>query len=295
MENALKKRSASKNGSLKLGLNMFLWSGQATEALFPVLEKVKKWGFDGVELPLFHANLDVYRRLRGKLDELGLGCTGCTVAMPDKNPISDQASVRKAGVQHLKEMLKVCNTLGADVLCGPLCAPVGHLKGRGRTADEWKWAVEALKEVGPYAEEMGVVAAVEYLNRFEMYFINTSADTRALVEEVNQPNIRMMFDTFHANIEEKDTLKACKACGKYLAHVHISESDRGVPGTGQVDWEGAFKAIKALKYRGWLTIESFGQAVPEIAAAAAIWRPLFKDSEEVAKKGIKFIRHMLDN
>jgi len=282
-----------KNHSVKIGLNLFLWSGQATEALFPVLEKAKRWGFDGVEFPLFHMNEDVYRRLRGKLDELGLGCTGCTVAMPDKNPISDSSEIRKAGVEHLKGMLRMCNILGADVLCGPLCAPVGHLKGRGRTQDEWKWAVQSLREIGPYAEDMNVTAAVEYLNRFEMYFVNTSKDLKALVDEVDRPNVKMMFDTFHANIEEKDTFKAAKACGKALAHVHISESDRGVPGTAQVDWTGAFRAFKALKYRGWMTIESFGQAVPEIAAAAAIWRPLFKDNEEVAKKGIKFIRQML--
>jgi D-psicose/D-tagatose/L-ribulose 3-epimerase len=274
-------------------LNLFLWSGQATEALFPVLEKVKRWGFDGVEFPLFHTNEDVYRKLREKLDSLGLKCTGCTVALPDKNPISDSPEVRRAGVQHLKDMLRMCNILGAEVLCGPLCAPVGQLKGRGRNQDEWKWAVESLREVGPYAQEMNVVAAVEYLNRFEMYFVNTAADLRALVAEVNHPSIRMMFDTFHANIEEKDTFKAAKSCGAYLAHVHISESDRGVPGTAQVDWDGAFRAIKALKYQGWLTIESFGQAVPEIAAAAAIWRPLFKDNEEVARKGIRFIKEKL--
>ncbi|MBI4603811.1 MAG: sugar phosphate isomerase/epimerase [Planctomycetes bacterium] len=281
------------DGSIKIGLNLFLWSGQATEALVPVLEKAKRWGFDGVEFPLFHSDEEVYRRLRAKLDALGLRCTGCTVAMPDKNPISDSAEVRRAGVQHLKDMLRMCKILGAEVLCGPLCAPVGLLKGRGRTQDEWRWAVESLREVGPYAEEAGVTAAVEYLNRFEMYFVNTSVDTRRLVAEVNHPRVRMMFDTFHANIEEKDTFAACKACGKHLAHVHISESDRGVPGTGQVDWDGAFRAIRALRYKGWLTIESFGQTVPEIAAAAAIWRPLFKSNEEVATRGLRFIKDMI--
>ncbi len=278
---------------MKIGLNLLLWSGQSTVELFPVLEKVKKWGFDGVEFPLFHTDEAVYRKLRGKLDDLGLGCTGVTIATPEKNLISDSASVRRAGVEHIKSMLKMCNILGADVLCGPLVAAVGLLNGRGRTAAEWKFAVKCLKEVGPYAEELGVLTALESLNRYEMYFVNTSTDLRALVEEVDHPKIRMLFDTYHANIEEKDTFKALKACGKYLAHVHISESDRAVPGTAQVDWDGAFKAIKTLKYNGWLTIESFGQAVPEIAAAAAIWRPLFKDNEEVAKKGIKFIRNML--
>jgi len=290
------RRSASSTRpGPKIGLNLFLWSGQATEALFPVLENVRKWGFDGVEFPLFHTDEDVYRKLRAKLDELGLRSTGCTVAMPERNPISDIPEVRRAGIEHVKDMLRMCNILGAEVLCGPLLAPVGLLKGRGRTAEERAWAIEALREIGPYAQEMKVVAAVEYLNRFEMYFTNTSLDLRAIVQEVQHPNVRMMYDTFHGNIEEKDTYASTKACGKFLAHFHVSESDRGVPGTGQVDWKGAFRALKEMKYQGWLTIESFGQTVPEIAAAAAIWRPLFKSNEEVAKQGIKFIRQMLKN
>jgi D-psicose/D-tagatose/L-ribulose 3-epimerase len=150
--------------------------------------------------------------------------------------------------------------------------------------------VAGLKEIGPYAEEMNVTVAVETVNRFETYFINTVADLKALVAEVDHPRIRMMFDTFHANIEEKNIYAAAKSCGKYLAHVHISENDRGVPGTGRVAWDELFKALKELRYNGWCTIESFGQAVPEIAAAAAIWRPIFKDNDEVGKKGIKFLK-----
>jgi D-psicose/D-tagatose/L-ribulose 3-epimerase len=278
---------------VKLGLNVFLWSGQTDTSLFPVLEKIKKWGYDGAEFPLFHTKEDVYRRIREKLDSLRLGATGCTVCTPEANFISDSESVRKAGIQHVKDMIRMCNILGAEVICGPFGPPLGQLVGRPRTAVEWSRAVDGFQQIGPYAEEMGVTVAVEYLNRFETYFINTAADLKKLVQEVNHPRIRMMFDTFHANIEEKNTYKAVKTCGKYLAHVHVSENDRGIPGTGRVPWNELAKALKELKYKGWLTIESFGQAVPEIAAAAAIWRPLFKDGEEVAKKGLRFMRTAL--
>ena len=277
----------------KIGLNLFLWSGQTTEALFPVFEQVKEWGFDGVELPLFHAEEGVYEKVRDKLDSLELECTGCACAMTEKNPISESASLRAAGVEHLKEALRMCKVLGAKVLCGPLLTPIGGLVGRGRNEDEWDWAVGALKQLGPYAEEMDVTLAVEYLNRFETYFINTAADLRKLIEEVDHPRVRLMYDTFHGNLEEKNIYDSATGCGEYLAHFHISENDRGVPGSGQVAWNEAFRAIKDLGYCGWLTIESFGQAVPEIAAAAAIWRPLFKDNEEVATKGLQFIKEKL--
>ena len=277
---------------MKLGLNVFLWSGQTDENLFPVLEKIKAWGYDGAEFPFFHTDEGVYAKVRAKLDELGLKATGCTVCTSEANLISDSADIRKAGVQHLKEMLRMCRVLGAEILCGPVAPPLGELVGRGRTEEEWKRAVEGLREVGIVAEEMGVTVAVEYLNRFETYFVNTAADLRALVAEIDHPRIRMMFDTFHANIEEKNIFEAARSCGEYLAHVHISENDRGIPGTGQVQWEELRKALAELKYDGWLTIESFGQAVPEIAAAAAIWRPLFKDNEEVAREGIKFLKQL---
>jgi D-psicose/D-tagatose/L-ribulose 3-epimerase len=277
---------------VKLGLNVFLWSGQTDESLFPALEKIQALGYDGAEFPFFHTDEDVYKSVRAKLEELGLKATGCTVLTSEANLIADSAEVRKAGVQHLKDMLRMCGVLGAEVLCGPVAPPLGELVGRGRTQEEWKRAVAGLREVGPAAEEAGVTVAVECLNRFETYFVNTAADLRALVAEVDHPRIRMMFDTFHANIEEKSIYEAARSCGEYLAHVHISENDRGIPGTGQVAWDELRKALGELKYDGWLTIESFGQAVPEIAAAAAVWRPLFKDNEEVAREGIEFLRKL---
>jgi D-psicose/D-tagatose/L-ribulose 3-epimerase len=258
-----------------------------------VLEKIKKWGYDGAEFPFFHTDEDVYKQVKAKLAELGLRATGCTVCTPEANLISEDAKVRAAGIRHVKDMLRMCNVLGAEVLCGPLAPPLGQLVGRGRTQDEWKRAVAGLKEIGPVAEDMGVTVAVEYLNRFETYFINTAADLRNLIAEVDHPSIRMMFDTFHANIEEKSIYEAVKSCGEYLAHVHISENDRGIPGTGRVPWDELRRGLQELGYDRWMTIESFGQAVPEIAAAAAIWRPLFVDNDEVASKGLAFMKTLV--
>ncbi len=277
---------------MKIGINHFLWSGQATPEIVPVVRKLRKMGYDGVEFPIFHSNESAYRELRGVLDELGMGATGCTVMPNDAYLIASDPAVRQKGVEYLQNALRMAKILGCDVLCGPLYSPVGKTVGRSRTQEEWQWGVESMRQVAPTAEDLGVTIAIEYINRFETYFLNCAADTLKFVKEVGSPRIRMMMDSFHCNIEEKDVSSAWKKCGKALAHVHISENDRGVPGTGHVHWKEIFKALKEMKYDGWLTIESFGTTVPEIATAASIWRPLFKGNDQVAKEGIKFIRKM---
>jgi D-psicose/D-tagatose/L-ribulose 3-epimerase len=277
---------------MKIGINHFLWSGQATRELIPTIKKLGKMGFDGIEFPIFHTDEGAYRDIRSALDDLGLGATGCTVLPPDAHLIAPEASVRAKGVEYLRTALRMCKILNCDVLCGPLYSPVGKLVGRPRTQEEWGWAVEGLRQTGTTAEDLGVTMALEALNRFETYFLNTADDGLKLVKEVGSPRVKLMMDSFHSNIEEKGMYDAWRKCGKALAHVHISENDRGVPGSGHVLWKEIFKALKDIKYDGWVTIESFGSTVPEIATAASIWRPLFRTNEQVAKEGLRFIRKM---
>jgi D-psicose/D-tagatose/L-ribulose 3-epimerase len=132
--------------------------------------------------------------------------------------------------------------------------------------------------------------AIEPLNRFETYFLNTTADAVALCREVNHPNIGILWDTFHANIEEKDIAASLLSTGRYLKHVHTCENDRGTPGNGHVDWQGVFRSLRKLGYNEWLTIESFGFAIGEISAAASIWRDIEPHSEDIAWDGIKFLQ-----
>ena len=132
--------------------------------------------------------------------------------------------------------------------------------------------------------------ALEYLNRFEMYLTNTAADLAALVREVDHPRVRMMYDTYHAHIEEKDVREALQACKDVLVHVHLSENDRSTPGAGQVDWETTFAALREIGYDGWVSIEAFGDSLPELAGATKIWRRMFESEEQLARDGAAFIR-----
>lgn len=278
---------------MKLGMNLLLWTAGVTEEHFPLLGQLKEIGFDGVELPLFAADEATLKHTRQELDDLGLGRTAVTVCSPETNPISPDPAVRRAAVDYLKERLDWAALLGVEVLCGPFHSALGALQGRGRTQEEWDWCVAVQREVAHHARQVGVKLSVEPLNRFEVYFLNTAADSRRLVEEVGVEGYGFLYDSFHANIEEKDVYRSIVENASAINHIHISENDRGTPGSGHVRWEETFRGINDSGYDGWLTIEAFGRALPELAAATCIWRDLFDSELNVARDGFRFMREQL--
>lgn len=275
---------------MKIGMNLLLWTGRVGEEHFPLLGQLREMGYDGVELPLFDRDDAHYRRVRAELERAGLECTAVTITNPETNPIGPDPAVRRAAVDMLRERVDTLHLLGGRVLCGPLHSALGQMAGRGRTEEEWNWCVESLRQVAEHAGQAEVVLGLEALNRFELYFLNTAADARRLVDAVGHPNLRAMYDSFHANIEENSIPEAVRSLGDTLAHVHISENHRGIPGTGLVQWDETFAALRAAGYDEWLTIEAFGHKVPELAAATCIWRPIFESEEQLAREGLAFIR-----
>jgi D-psicose/D-tagatose/L-ribulose 3-epimerase len=278
---------------MKFGMNLLLWTGDVTDELLPVLEKLKAMGYDGVELPIFDADVKKFTQWSKRLDELGLERTAVTVRTADDNPISPDAKVRAAGVAATKQALACCHAAGVPILCGPYHSALGEFSGQGPTSDEWKWGVESMQQTAQDAKEAGVTLGLEYLNRFECYLLNCAADTVRFVKEVGHPNCRMMYDTFHANIEEKNPAEAIATCAPYTVHVHISENDRSTPGQGNVPWQATFGALKQTGYDGWLVIEAFGLALPELAAATKIWRRMYDSEEQLSRDGLAFMKqHM---
>jgi D-psicose/D-tagatose/L-ribulose 3-epimerase len=275
---------------MKTGMNLLLWTTHVTAEHFPILEKLKKAGFDGVELPLFEGDVPHYQTIRKQLDNLGLRCTTVTVVSETANPISPDAAVREAAVERIKWAIDRTAALGGEFLCGPYHSPLAVFTGGGPTPDEKKRAADVLRKAAEYAQKAGVMLAIEYLNRFECYFLTTAAEARALVKAVDHPHFRMMYDTFHANIEEKNVAQAIASVADSFAHVHISENDRGTPGTGHVHWDETFRALRQVNYDGWLVIEAFGRALPALAAATRVWRDLFPSAEEVYTQGLRFMK-----
>jgi D-psicose/D-tagatose/L-ribulose 3-epimerase len=275
---------------MKFGMNLLLWTGHLDESIMPVLDRLKSMGYDGVEVPMFELDEKFYAEWGKRLDKIGLRRTAVTVRTEADNPISPDAAVRAAGVAANKKALDCCQALGAETVCGPFHSALGSFSGAGPTADEWKWGVDSMRQTAEHAEKAGVMLAVEALNRFECYFLNCAADAARFVAEVNHPRCRMMYDTFHSNIEEKNIGEAIRTAAPYLAHVHISENDRSTPGQGNVRWAENFDAIAKSGYDGWMVVEAFGLALPSIAAATKIWRRMYQSEEQLAGDALKFMK-----
>jgi D-psicose/D-tagatose/L-ribulose 3-epimerase len=271
-------------------MNLLLWTGELADEHLKVCESLQAMGYDGVELPIFSADPDKFARWGKQLDEIGLERTAVTIRTAENNPISPDAKVRAAGVAATKLALECCQAAGCQTLCGPYHSAIGEFTGQGPTADEWKWGVDSMRQNAENAQKCGVMLGCEYLNRFECYFLNTAADTVRFVREVDHPNCRMMYDTFHANIEEKDPIEAIRTAAPYTVHIHISENDRSTPGQGHVPWDATFQTIRQTGYDGWMVIEAFGLALPELAAATKIWRRMYASEERLAREGLAFMK-----
>ena len=280
---------------MKIGVNAFLWTAGFQEEDCSLFPKIKEGGLDGIELVGFDfANFPAAAVRRG-LEANGLGATFCTALTGQMHMGSEDASMRESTRQFLADGIKAAAESGATVLAGPFFSAVGYLPGRRRTADEWKHAVDNLRSLGEVCGHYNIDLAIEPLNRFECFTLNTAADAVKLCDEIDHPRIGILFDTFHANIEEKNVAAAFTSVARHLKHVHTCENDRGTPGTGHVDWDGVLKAIIATGYDKWLTIESFGPSVKEIATAACVWRDFAASPEEIAFKGGKFLRDKVES
>jgi len=278
---------------MKFGVNTFLWGMYFGPDQFHRLPAIKEGGFDGIEFPLLDPKNFQAAAIRKELERVGLEGTAVSVVPGGMHLGASDAGVRKTTQEHIKTCIQQTAAAGAKLLSGPLYSPVGYVTGVRRTADEWKWAVEGWQALAPAAAAAGVEIGIEPLNRFETYFLNTAADGAKFCDAVGHPSIGLLFDTFHANIEEKTVGDALRSAAPHLKHLHTCENDRGTPGTGHVAWPEFFTTLKSIGYDRWMTIESFGFSLGELSAATAIWRDLAPTVDSIAFDGVTFLRAQL--
>jgi D-psicose/D-tagatose/L-ribulose 3-epimerase len=276
---------------MQLGINLLCLTGFVEAGHLPDIRRIKELGYDGVEIPVLRGDPQHYAWLGKELDAIGLRRTTTSVIpSPEANPVSGDAAIRKAGIAHLDWALDCAIALGAESVGGPFHAPIGHFTGSSPTEDELKYGAEAHRRMAERAEANGVYLSLEHLNRFETYFLNTMEQARAYAARVDHDAFRIMYDTFHANIEERSQARAIETIKGSIGIVHISENDRGIPGRGHIDFAEVFSTLHKIGYDGWFTVEAFGSGLPELAAATRVWRPLFPDFETLFTESIRFVR-----
>jgi D-psicose/D-tagatose/L-ribulose 3-epimerase len=249
---------------------------------------LKETGYDGIELFLGEGDVGHYNKLGAHFSDIGMGVTAVASLAPEENIASPDPKFRAAGWDKLKWSIDVAQAANVEVIAGPFHSTFAYFTRQPPTADERKRSAELLRKAAEYAEEADIVLAPEALNRFECYLYNTMADLKTLVEAVDHPSLGAMYDTHHAHIEEKSQAEALKTIAPVLKHVHISENDRGTPGSGQVHWKTVFDTLKEIDYEEWLTIEAFSTIIPEFANAINVWRD-YSPPEEVYTEGLRLI------
>ncbi len=275
----------------KIGFNVLAWSAGLPDALLPVTERLKEIGYDGVEFALDNQGQAVYKRFGDHLRAIGLEVTCVMVVGPEENPVSESAAVRAKALDRLREAIDCTHALGSKIICGPFHSAFATFTRRAPEEEEYRRSAEVLRAAGEHAAGAGITLTLEALTRFECYLCNTMAQLAGLVKRDDHPNVSAMFDTHHANIEEKKLQTAIQTIAPLLAHVHISENDRGTPGDGHVPWDEAFAALAAIGYKGWLTIEAFTRNDPDFANAINVWRE-FSAPWDMAHNGLTFIKQM---
>ena len=275
---------------MRFGMNLFLWADTLTDDVMPLLEDIKRLGFDAVEIPMFENDTAKYAAWGKRFDSLGLARTGCVVRGEGDNPMSPDRAVRRKGIDANKIALDCCQAAGVETLVGPYHSALGYFSGRGPTSDEWQWAVESMREVAEHAETCGVNLGLEFLNRFECYLLNCAADLARFCSDVGHPRCKAMYDTFHAHIEEKHIPSAIRSLKDHLVHVHISENDRSTPGTGNIRWPENFDTLREIGYDNIMVVEAFGLSLENLIAATKIWRRMYPSEMQLAGDALAFMR-----
>lgn len=268
----------------KYGVNLLLWTSHFTEKDLYLIKKVKELGCDVVEMPIFNPEEFPSESVKKELEKYNLEacvCYGCEI---DSDIASLDNKVREKGIERFKQAIDHTNTLGAKKIGGVVYKAGGIFTGSAPTQTEWNHSANSMRIIARYANQFNISICVEQINRYETYFINTTEDALKYCLDVGEPNMQVLLDTHHLILEELNIYDAIIMAGKRLGHFHTSENNRGIPGTGQVDWLSVYRALKNINYSGWLVIESF------YIGFGNIWKPLAESPEFLITEGLKNLK-----
>ncbi|MET3114014.1 D-psicose/D-tagatose/L-ribulose 3-epimerase [Pedobacter sp. CG_S7] len=282
---------------MKFGVSTFVWVSPFNTGSFDLIYKIKDMGYDIIEVAVEDKNIIDWPKLKRIADEVGLSITISGAFGAERDISSDNPDFRTGGLNYIIDCIKIASEMESPIFGGPVYSAVGktRLVSDEEKKKERNWCVENLFKASKVAEEFGVIVGLEPLNRFETDMVNTADQALSLIREVDSPYLKILLDTFHCNIEEKSIPNTIRKVGKDLCHLQGNESDRGTPGTGNLDWLGIKQALQDIEYKGAIVIETFGAPSKELARAASIWRPLANSADELASEGLAFYKHLFSS
>jgi len=278
---------------MKIGVSAFAWTSRFTAKHIPILAGLRERGITHCEIAMFDPSDIPVVELRRAFEANDVAVSVCAILPAGINPIGEDADVRSRSGDHIRRVIEATAELGGTLVCGPVYAPIGYLPGRRRNEHEWGWAVECLQSLGSALDQNKVTLAIEPVNRSETFFLNTAKDASDLCEEVGHARVGVTIDTFHANIEEKNIAAAITLLGDRLRHLHVSENDRGIAGSGHVDFPEIMLALRALQYDEILMLEGFGYSAKEPNSLGALWGDPRVSPEDIAFRGADYLRALM--
>lgn len=276
--------------NLKYCVHPFAWTGRWSNECLGLIDRSRALGFDLIEIPLLELDLVDPKSIRQRLEANGMGACTSTACPDDADPSGETEAIRRQATEYLKQCVKATADMGATVFSGVTYSAMGRKIDGIPDQSYWDRVAKVLKEVARYAQDFGVTLGIEAINRYETFLVNTGEQALYLRQLIDEPNVGIHLDAYHMNIEENDFYEPTRLAAPYLCHYHMSESHRGTPGTGRVDWEAIYRALYEANYQGMVGMESFVEVVPAMTGASCIWRRMAESSDQLLTDGLRFLK-----
>lgn len=279
-------------GQLQYAVHAYAWTSKWTRGSLCLLEKAKNMGFDAIEIPLMDLEGVDSLSIREEAQKLHLKVVTSTVLSEAADVSSPDRDIWCRGLRYLEKCVEVSVEMGALSFSGVLYSALGKRISTFPGPEYLERAAEALKRVAQRARALGLVIGIEPVNRYETFLINTCEQALRLLEMIGEDNVKIHLDAYHMNIEENGFYTPTKKALPYLCHYHLSESHRGIPGTGTVDWDGIFRALAEGNYQGMVGMESFTEISDSMRVGTCVWRKMAPSSDVLLREGLAFLKNL---
>jgi len=255
---------------LQYAVHAYAWTTSWSNDTLGLIDHAKSLGFDLIEVPLMEIDKVDAAAIKQRAHDAQIGVVSSVACSSASDLTADDEQTRKNGVIFLKRCVKAAADMGAPIMTGVTYSEIGRKLDRMPGEEHWDRAAKGLKEVARYAQDFGVTVGIEPVNRYETFLINTCEQALRLRDMIDEPNVGIHPDAYHMNIEENDFYHPTKLAAPHMCHYHLSESHRGVPGQGTVDWASIYRAFADCGYSGVVGLESFIESSDAMRAATCV-------------------------